>query len=65
MMAIVNHSYYRITLIHANRRKLIDLYSLSPIGLLLGVSLAWSYYQESWNSYYQESWNSWNKSQWN
>ena len=32
---------------YANASKLIDLNQLSPIGLLLGVSLAYSYCQNS------------------
>ena len=50
----VDCSNYRTTLIYANVRKL-ELNRLSPIGLLPGVNLAWSYCLKLWNR--------WNKNQ--
>ena len=39
-------SNFRITLIYTHRRKLLDLNKYSPIGLLSGVILAWSFCQK-------------------
>ena len=42
----VNCSNYRTKLNYANTRKLLDPNQWSPIGLLLGASLAWSFCQK-------------------
>ena len=49
----VNSPNCRITLINANGRKLLGFNRLSPIGLLPGVSLTWSYCQKSWNKWHK------------
>ena len=46
LLTYVDCFNFRMTLIYANGRKLLDLNRLSPIGLLLGVSLTWSCYQK-------------------